>query len=55
MSLTLLMLAALQYMHSQITINNTLYTPTQLVDGILVPAWNGTTISNVTFSGVYNN
>ncbi|MDP4867087.1 MAG: gliding motility-associated C-terminal domain-containing protein [Crocinitomicaceae bacterium] len=55
MSLTLLMLAALQYMHSQITINNTLYTPTQLVDGILVPAGNGTTISNVTFSGVYNN
>jgi gliding motility-associated-like protein len=54
MSLTLLMLAALQYMHSQITINNTLYTPAQLVDGILVPAASGTTISNVTFSGVYN-
>ena len=54
MSLTLLMLAALQYMHSQITINNSLYTPVQLVDGILVPAASGTTISNVTFSGVYN-
>ena len=54
MSLILLMLAALQYMHSQITINNSLYTPVQLVDGILVPAASGTTISNVTFSGVYN-
>jgi gliding motility-associated-like protein len=54
MSLTLLMLAALQYMHSQITINNSLYSPVQLVDGILVPSASGTTISNVTFSGVYN-
>ncbi|MQP25671.1 T9SS type B sorting domain-containing protein [Flavobacterium sp. LMO8] len=41
--------------YSQITINNTLYTPTQLVDGVLVPSTSGTTISNVVFSGVYNN
>ncbi len=40
--------------HSQITINNTLYTPTQLVDGVLVPAGAVTSISNVVFQGVYN-
>ncbi|CCG53125.1 Protein of unknown function precursor; putative adhesin [Flavobacterium indicum GPTSA100-9 = DSM 17447] len=40
---------------SQLTINNTLYTPTQLVNGVLVPTGSGTTISNVQFSGVYNN
>ncbi|TWH93572.1 choice-of-anchor L domain-containing protein, partial [Flavobacterium cheniae] len=40
--------------YSQITINNTLYTPTQLVDGVLVPSTSGTTISNVVFRGVYN-
>jgi gliding motility-associated-like protein len=40
---------------AQITINNTLYTPTQLVDGVLVPLTSGTVISNVSFGGVYNN
>ncbi|WP_445725500.1 choice-of-anchor L domain-containing protein, partial [Flavobacterium sp.] len=40
---------------AQITINNTLYTPTQLVDGVLVPSTSGTVISNVQFRGVYNN
>jgi len=40
---------------AQITINNTLYTTNQLVNGVLVPSGSGTTISNVTFSGVYNN
>jgi len=40
---------------AQITINNTLYTTNQLVNGVLVPVGSGTTISNVTFSGVYNN
>ncbi|WP_445723698.1 choice-of-anchor L domain-containing protein, partial [Flavobacterium sp.] len=39
---------------AQITINNTLYTPTQLVDGVLVPSTSGTVISNVQFRGVYN-
>lgn len=39
---------------SQITIDNTTYNTTQLVDGILVPAASGTVISNVQFSGVYN-
>jgi hypothetical protein len=41
--------------YAQITINNTGYTPTQLVDGVLVPSGSGTTISNVIFRGVYNN
>jgi gliding motility-associated-like protein len=40
---------------AQITINNTGYTPTQLVNGVLVPSSSGTTISNVVFRGVYNN
>ena len=39
----------------QININNTLYTPTQLVNGVLIPSGSGVTVSNVTFSGVYNN
>lgn len=39
----------------QITINNTLYNPTQLVNGVLIPTGSGVTVSNVTFSGVYNN
>lgn len=39
----------------QITIDNTSFTPNQLVDGILIPAASGTVVSNVTFSGVYNN
>ena len=44
-----------QFSTSQITINNTLYTPSQLVNGVLVPSSSGTIISNVTFGGVYNN
>ncbi|WP_375239152.1 choice-of-anchor L domain-containing protein, partial [Aurantibacter sp.] len=40
---------------SQITIDNTTYSTTQLVDGILVPAASGTVITNVTYGGVYNN
>lgn len=39
---------------SQITISNATYTPTQLVDGVLVPTGSGVVISNVTFSGVRN-
>ena len=39
---------------AQITIN-TANTPTQLVDGILVPSGSNTAISNVVFRGVYNN
>lgn len=39
---------------AQLTVNNTLYSVTQLVDGVLVPTSNGTVISNVTFGGVYN-
>lgn len=38
---------------TQLTITNGL-TPTQLVNGVLVPSGSGTVISNVTFSGVYN-
>jgi gliding motility-associated-like protein len=40
--------------YGQITINNTLYNPTQLVNGVLIPTGSGVTVSNVTFSGVYN-
>ncbi|MFY7989673.1 MAG: choice-of-anchor L domain-containing protein [Fluviicola sp.] len=40
--------------HAQLTVNNTLYSVTQLVDGVLVPTSNGTIISNVQFGGVYN-
>jgi gliding motility-associated-like protein len=47
-------LLAFESAYGQITINNTLYTPTQLVNGVLVPAASGTTVSNVTFKGVYN-
>jgi len=39
---------------AQITIDNTTYSATQLVDGVLIPVGSGTTISNVQFSGVYN-
>ncbi|MEZ4854173.1 choice-of-anchor L domain-containing protein [Flavobacterium sp.] len=51
-----IILVLLTYLHTnaQITINNTIYTTTQLVDGVLVPSGSGVTISNVTFSGVYN-
>lgn len=42
------------FSNAQITINNTLYTPTQLANGVLVPTGSGVTISNVTFGGVYN-
>jgi gliding motility-associated-like protein len=38
----------------QITINNTLYSTNQLVNGILIPSGSGVTVSNVVFSGVYN-
>jgi gliding motility-associated-like protein len=41
--------------NAQLTINNTLYTPTQLINGVLVPAGSGVLVSNVVFSGVYNN
>jgi gliding motility-associated-like protein len=40
---------------AQITIDNTTYSTTQLVDGVLVPTGSGTVISNVTYQGVYNN
>ena len=39
---------------AQITINNTIYTTTQLVNGVLVPTGSGTTVSNIGFKGVYN-
>lgn len=39
----------------QITINNTGYTVSQLVNTVLVPSSSGVTVSNVTFKGVYNN
>ena len=48
----ILVLLVCHSLQSQITINNTTYTPTQLVDGILVPTGSGVTVSNVTFSGV---
>jgi gliding motility-associated-like protein len=52
---SLICLATFQSAFSQITINNTLYTTNQLVNGVLVPVSSGVTVSNVTFSGVYNN
>lgn len=42
------------FIQAQITINNTIYTTTQLVDGVLVPSGGGTTVSNVAYQGVYN-
>ena len=39
----------------QIAIDNNTFSVAQLVDGILIPAGSGTSISNVTFSGVYDN
>lgn len=50
----ILVLLVCQNLQSQITINNATHTPTQLVDGILVPIGSGVTVSNVTFSGVRN-
>jgi hypothetical protein len=41
-------------MVAQITINNTGFTVNQLVNGVLVPATSGTTVSNVNYRGVYN-
>ena len=38
---------------AQITINNTIYTPNQLINGVLVPPMSGVTISNVAYRGVY--
>ncbi|MCC6701541.1 MAG: choice-of-anchor L domain-containing protein [Fluviicola sp.] len=52
--ITTSLLTLISVCYGQLTINNTLYTPTQLVDGVLVPSTSGTVISNVTFSGVYN-
>lgn len=40
--------------NGQLSINNTGYTVSQLVNGVLVPSASGTTISNISFSGVYN-
>ena len=53
--ITFSLLAVLMYCNStaQITINNTLYTTSQLVNGILVPTGSGTTVSSVNFRGVY--
>jgi gliding motility-associated-like protein len=53
LSITLL-LFDFSELRAQITINNTLYTPTQLIDGVLIPSGSGVVVSNVTFSGVYN-
>lgn len=52
--ITTSLLTLISVCYGQLTVNNTLYTPTQLVDGVLVPSTSGTVISNVTFSGVYN-
>ncbi len=53
--ITALLALALTNAFAQITIDNTTYSTTQLVNGILIPAGSGTTVSNVQFSGVYNN
>jgi gliding motility-associated-like protein len=50
-----LLLLSRNELSAQITINNTGYTPTQLVNSVLVPSGSGTVISNVVFQGVYNN
>ena len=52
LTFTVLLFAGLSF--CQITIDNTTYTPSQLVDGVLIPGGSGTIISNVQFSGVYN-
>ena len=52
-TLILLLLAGFS-VKAQITINNTLYTPNQLINGVLIPTGSGVSVSNVTFSGVYN-
>ncbi len=52
--LTVILTVVLNCSFAQITIDNTSYTPAQLVDGVLIPTGSGTTISNVQFSGVYN-
>ena len=51
--LILVVFISLTKLNAQITIDNTTYTPTQLIDGVLVPAASGTTISNVVLGGVY--
>ncbi|MDG1331736.1 MAG: choice-of-anchor L domain-containing protein [Crocinitomicaceae bacterium] len=48
------LMLSINWSFAQITIDNTTYSPTQLVDGVLIPVGSGTTISNVQFSGVYN-
>ena len=45
---------SINLINAQITINNTSYTVTQLVDGILVPSTANVAVSNVAFGGVYN-
>lgn len=50
--ITLLLLGS-NFTIAQISIDNTTYSTTQLVDGILVPSGSGVTVSNITFSGVY--
>lgn len=40
--------------NAQMTINNATYTVNQLVNGVLVPSGSGTTVSNISFRGVYN-
>lgn len=52
--ITTSLLTLISVCYGQLTVNNTLYTPTQLVDGVLVPSTSGTVISNVTFGGVYS-
>ena len=41
--------------YGQISIDNTTYTATQLVDGVLIPTGSGTVITNVQYGGVLNN
>jgi hypothetical protein len=52
-ALTFLAMLTFLVSTAQITINNTLYTTSQLVNGILVPTGSGTTVSSVNFRGVY--
>ena len=45
-----IMLALVSMTYGQITIDNTTYSTTQLVDGVLIPNGSGTTISNIQFT-----
>ena len=51
--LLLLFLTISSFFYGQITIDNTTNSPTQLVDGVLIPTGSGTVITNVQFGGVY--